>query len=135
MRHAGRRFRRTNRVKMLHSNRTGLETKPQYTLQMDHWRCISALVLLALFSPLFQSCAGSRSLHQEGLVGRIWVVGNEPFTRLVIELDNKQMYYIKNESPVFKSLWGIQGERVHLDIAEIDPDTEEILVSRNKIVQ
>lgn len=92
-------------------------------------------LLFASVLLILQACAATQNHQPRSLIGRIWVIGNEPFTRLAVELDDKRLYYIKQESPVFEALWKLQGERVHLQIVKINSETEEILVSQYKLVQ
>jgi hypothetical protein len=72
---------------------------------------ILLVALLVSSASLFTSCASSAwQVNEERIVvGRIFVTGNEPFTKLAIELGNHQVYILHCDGPTAKLLVASQG--------------------------
>ena len=58
--------------------------------------------------------AGSMKLGNEEveIVGRVYVMGNEPFTQVALKLDDGQVYALLGEHD--KELRGLQGKRLSI---------------------
>ena len=73
------------------------------------WTVILPGALLLFF--LGNLGAGSMKMEEEiQVTGRIYVMGNEPFTQLGIELDNGKVYALVGEHD--QELRGLQGKRL-----------------------
>jgi hypothetical protein len=80
-------------------------------------------VLPLLFVAFFLcGCAGSRqSLPERGTItGRIFVIGNEPFTKLAIETPEGIMYPLKCDKKTEQELRKKQGQMVRCEYDGIE---------------
>lgn len=60
----------------------------------------------------------------KALTGKLYVIGSEPFTRLVLEIDPDKILIISKESPVYPELWKRQGQILTLKIRRHDNPAE-----------
>ncbi len=72
---------------------------------------VAAIVLLSLFTT---SCSTykNNSNEMKSVVGRIMVVGAEPFTRLAIQTSSNKAFLIESNKKLQKLLLKNQGKRV-----------------------
>jgi hypothetical protein len=82
------------------------------------------IILFSLLILLLSDCAVSNvdSKGNKGMItitGTIRVIGNEPFTHLVITTDGGKDYLIKGE--LEKELRGLQYQRVEINGEELPP--------------
>ena len=56
----------------------------------------------------------------EKLKGRIYITGNEPFTRLALKDKNGNVYYLQCEKNMKEQLWELQGKAVVIYYVSID---------------
>ncbi len=60
----------------------------------------------------------------KALTGKLYVIGSEPFTRLVLEISADKIYIISKDSPVYPELWKRQGQTITLEIRRHDNPAE-----------
>lgn len=82
-------------------------------------RRVTALVFAFLIVSLFNACSTTKDAagytDKDGksgiqtLKGKIIVIGNEPFTKLALQLDNEKVYLLKCKDELAKKLWRNQG--------------------------
>ena len=56
----------------------------------------------------------------EELKGRIYITGNEPFTRLALKDRKGDVYYLQCEKNMKEQLWELQGKAVVIYYVSID---------------
>ena len=75
---------------------------------------INDLLWITLLVFIFQGtlwAGGMKSGNEEvEIVGRVYVMGNEPFTQVALKLDDGQVYVLLGEHD--KGLRGLQGKRL-----------------------
>ena len=76
---------------------------------------ISVLCMLML-----AACAGSRQeLDKQVILGKIQIIGNEPFTQLAVEDKTETVYILKCSKDIEKQLLKLQGQPIRLYCSEI----------------
>lgn len=73
---------------------------------------ISLMVLNLIFITTLVSCSSSKQILSKKISGRIYTIGNEPFTNFGIEDSDGTVYKIMKDSPVYKQLNKLQGKTV-----------------------
>lgn len=92
---------------------------------------ILIFILLCIYTV---SCTSSiKQSDFQFVVGRIYVIGNEPFLQLGIEDEQKKIHIISTKSIVYDELWDVQLKRVELKC--IVNDTGELIVTEFKILE
>jgi|GEM_PF-536152 hypothetical protein len=78
------------------------------------WRDLKAIFHVSLLFPIFLLTLGAGSMKSESdeiqLVGRVYVMGNEPLTQVALKLDDGQVYVLLGDRD--KELRGLQGKRL-----------------------
>lgn len=76
-------------------------------------RGIISLIIVLLITSLFNVCSPTKGAadknQKQTLAGKIIVIGNEPFTKLALQLDNEKVYLLKCKDELAKKLWRNQG--------------------------
>ncbi|MBM4171884.1 MAG: hypothetical protein FJ214_08460 [Ignavibacteria bacterium] len=75
---------------------------------MNHKKSIVFLMLL-IIPFIFISCCNCGSENETYLNGKIVVVGNEPFAKLALEIENNKLYILEGDELIIKELWKQQG--------------------------
>lgn len=70
------------------------------------------IVIILLFITTLISCSSSKQILVKEISGRIYSLGNEPFTNFGIEDSNGTAYIIMKDSPVYTQLNKLQGKTV-----------------------
>ncbi len=76
------------------------------------------LILLAVIVINIIGCAGSSNTNNK-LSGTLYVAGNEPFTYLALNTEDRTVYKIVCSDSLKKELWQLQGKSVELNYSEI----------------
>ncbi|MBI1939410.1 MAG: hypothetical protein HYS25_14975 [Ignavibacteriales bacterium] len=68
-------------------------------------------ILFVFSSALISGCCNcGKSINEERILnGYISVVGNEPFTRLALNMDDNKVFILECSDELKKELWGKQG--------------------------
>lgn len=68
-------------------------------------------ILFAFSSILISGCCncGSSIKDERTLSGYISVIGNEPFTKLALNMDDNKVFILECNDELRKELWGKQG--------------------------
>jgi hypothetical protein len=78
------------------------------------WRDLKAIFHVSLLFSIFLLTLGAGSMKSGSdeiqVVGRVYVMGNEPLTRVALKLDDGQVYVLLGEHD--KELRGLQGKRL-----------------------
>jgi hypothetical protein len=89
-------------------------------------------LFILLLGLLLGSCSSTRhSLPDTGMLdGVIFSIGNDPFTKLGIQVENKSMIILRCSKEVEKELRSHQGQQVRIlyDAIEDTPDGISVLV-------
>lgn len=74
-------------------------------------RILFLFVLFAFSSILIPGCCNcGKSINEERtLSGYISVMGNEPFTKLALNMDDNKVFILECSDELKKELWGRQG--------------------------
>ena len=77
-------------------------------------KIINDLLRITLLIIIFQGTLGAGSMkagsEEVEIAGRVYVMGNEPFTQVALRLDDSQVYVLLGEHE--KELRGLQGKRL-----------------------
>ncbi len=69
---------------------------------------------------LFCSCSLFKTDNTNSAIkGRVYITGNEPFTRLALEDKKGRIFYLTCDEKVKKELWKFQGKAVLIYYTEI----------------
>jgi len=71
---------------------------------------IHGLFLIAGLLSIFVATLGAGSMKEIQVTGKVYIMGNEPFTHVAIESDDGQVYALVGEQS--KELRRLQGRRV-----------------------
>ncbi len=72
-------------------------------------------LLTSIVVLFFTSCSSTQML-----TGKVYVVGNEPFTYLAFEIDKATMLKISEKSPSYNELWKHQTELLEIVYKTVD---------------
>ena len=61
--------------------------------------------------------------------GTVYVIGNEPFTSLAVELPDWKMYRLSTTKEIRQQLLAIQGKKVEVQYSKIDSTAEGLTLS------
>lgn len=100
---------------------------------------MKTLGLVALLTTLLCACGGQKEVvHTNGVfVGTLLVVGNEPFTNLSVQSNDRGVYIIqKDTTSLYSSLWQLQGKRVRIQFhaSGASSDSTHIIVDHCDIL-
>ena len=73
-------------------------------------------ISLLIITIVIINCAGSKV---DTIQGKLYVSGNEPFTFLIIESEDGNIYKIECSDSLQTELWKMQGEIINLEIEDI----------------
>ncbi len=76
------------------------------------------MALLIVFLLPF-SCSGSRQQVIRDVSVRLYVAGNEPFTRLLAEFADGKTMEISQQSPDYNTLWSMQTRTIRIIEARV----------------
>jgi hypothetical protein len=81
-------------------------------------------IFAALF--IFASCSSSDFTENSSgvLIGQIYVVGNDPFTKLAVQISSAKMLILKCDKETETLLWKHQGEDVKITYKGTTPDPD-----------
>jgi hypothetical protein len=85
-------------------------------LSMIGKRIFISLTLLVMINCSFFQPSGKDG----NLKGRIFITGNEPFTRLALKDRKANVYYLQCEKNLKEQLWELQGKAVIIYYVSID---------------
>jgi len=101
--------------------------------------CLRNFVLLAWI--LVVCLAGCSTSELSGdamriIVGKVYVIGNEPFTKLAVEMENKQVYVLECTKEMQAMLLAKQGQlvRVHFRTMKNVPEGKAVAVSEAEVL-
>ncbi len=78
-------------------------------------------ILISLFLLVMINCSFFQSSGKdEKLKGKIYITGNEPFTRLALKDRKGNVYYLQYEKNMKEQLWELQGKAVVIYYVSID---------------
>jgi len=75
-------------------------------------------ILLAVIVISIIGCAGNCNANNN-ISGTLYVAGNEPFTYLALDTEDRTVYKIECTDSLKKELWKLQGKLVDLNYTEI----------------
>jgi hypothetical protein len=95
------------------------------------------LIFAALF--IFASCSSSDFTENSSgvLTGQIYVVGNDPFTKLGLQTSNTKMLILKCDKETEALLWKHQGEDAKITFkgTEQSPDGISLKVTKAELIK
>jgi hypothetical protein len=94
-------------------------------------------LLLAVF---LWSCGGQKELDEATpvLIGTVYVIGNEPFTELSIQTEDRSIRIVqKDTTELYRRLWKMQGQklRIHFRPANTASDSTHIILEHFELVK
>ena len=93
------------------------------------------LLLIFSISLIFVSgCASSEVAIQDPVVGIIKVVGNDPFTNLAIEINNKVSYILECTEDVKKELLKNQGKVFEIKYNSVKNNEQGVVLVVEKAI-
>jgi hypothetical protein len=98
---------------------------------------IAPVVLLTV---LLWACGSQKELDEATpvLIGTVYVIGNEPFTDLSIQTDDRRVRIIqKDTTESYRRLWKLQGQkfRIHFRPAKAASDSTHIILEQFELVK
>jgi hypothetical protein len=96
--------------------------------------CLGAWVFFLYVLFMYPTGCSTSELSNDTMrtvVGRVQVIGNEPFTKIAVEMENKQVYILECTKEVRAMLLGSQGQlvRVHFRSMKNIPEGKAVEVS------
>jgi uncharacterized protein YcfL len=92
---------------------------------LSTWRLVFIFTTLAAFL-LGNGCSSHKETIRGTIQGTIFVVGNEPFTALAVEVSQERMYRIASSADIRQHLLALQGKKVELQYSSVDTTAEGI---------
>lgn len=94
---------------------------------------------LLFFTVIIVSCCylagcSSAASVQNPVIGIIQVVGNDPFTRLAININDKDVYLLECTKEVEADLWKNQGKIYEIKYSEVRKSSEGTTLVVNKAI-
>jgi hypothetical protein len=88
------------------------------------------IFIIFIFSLLFFTCSGSDNKNDEKsiIIGKIFVVGNEPFTKLGLQVDKEKMYILDCTKELEEKLLQRQGMIVKVHFVKMEKTPEGFLI-------
>ena len=103
--------------------------------------CSSHDVVLIVLILLVSGAGCTRTSELSGneartIVGKVYVMGNEPFTRLAVEMENKQVYVLHCSKEIETMLLSKQGQlvRVHIKSMMNIPEGKAVEVTEAEVI-
>jgi len=87
---------------------------------------IGPVVLLAV---LLWACGGQKELETATpvLIGTVYVIGNEPFTDLSIQTDDRRIRIVqKDTTELYRRLWKMQGQKLRIHFLPVDSASDSM---------
>ena len=89
---------------------------------------------------LLWGCGGQKELDQTShvFVGTVYVIGNEPFTNISIQTDDRRMRIVqKDTTELYRRLWKMQGQklRIHFRPVNTVSDSTHIILQHFELVK
>jgi hypothetical protein len=84
------------------------------------------MILPALLLP--NGCSSHKETTRGTIQGTVFVVGNEPFTTLAVEVSQGKMYRIASSADIRQHLLALQGKKVELQYSSVDTTAEGIML-------
>ena len=100
---------------------------------------MKTLGLIVLLTTLLCACGGQKEVvhTKDVVVGTVLVVGNEPFTNLSVQSDDRRVRIIqKDTTTLYRSLWKLQGKtvRIQFHAGGVPSDSTHIIVDHCEVV-
>jgi uncharacterized protein YcfL len=95
------------------------------------WELPLRLVFIITLLPallLTNGCSSHKETTRGTVQGTVFVVGNEPFTALAVEVSQGKMYRIASSAEIRQHLIALQGKKVEVEYSRIDTTAEGITV-------
>ena len=94
---------------------------------------------VVLLATIVCACGGQKeTIQTKGvLVGTLLVVGNEPFTNLTVQSDDRRVRIIqKDTTALYRGLWRLQGKKVRIQFhaSGASSDSTHIIVDHCDIL-
>jgi uncharacterized protein YcfL len=81
---------------------------------------------------LTNGCSSHKETIRGTVQGTVFVVGNEPFTTLAVEVSQGKMYRIATSTDVRQHLLALQGKKVEVQYSRIDTLADGITLQVEK---
>lgn len=92
-------------------------------------------ISLFIFFIAIIHCSLFRDVQPEQKIkGRIFITGNEPFTRLALEDMKGKVYYLQCSDKIQETLWDLQGKEVLIYYESIDKNEAGRFVKVKKYI-
>jgi hypothetical protein len=75
---------------------------------------------------LGNGCSSHRETIRGTIQGTVFVVGNEPFTTLAVEVSQGRVYRIATSADIQQRLLALQGKKVEVQYSRVDSTAEGI---------
>jgi uncharacterized protein YcfL len=99
------------------------------------WRRLLRVVFIFTILPallLTNGCSSHKATIRGTIQGTIFVVGNEPFTTLAVEVSQGKMYRIATSADIRERLLALQGKKVEVQYSRIDTTAEGITLQAER---
>lgn len=93
---------------------------------------VTRIVVLLTMAMIGVTCAGEKEAAKGTIQGTIYVIGNEPFTSLAVEVSEGRMYRLSTSTETRQRLLALQGRKVMVEYSRIDTTAEGITLSVDK---
>jgi uncharacterized protein YcfL len=93
------------------------------------WQLPLRLVFIFTLLPallLASGCSSHKATIRGTIQGTVFVVGNEPFTTLAVEVSQGKMYRIATSADIRQRLLTLQGKKVEVQYSRVDTTAEGI---------
>jgi hypothetical protein len=93
---------------------------------------VTKIVVLLTVAVICARCSGEKEATKGMIQGTIYVIGNEPFTSLAVEVLEGRMYRLSTSTETRYRLLALQGRKVMVEYSRIDTTAEGITLSVDK---
>jgi hypothetical protein len=93
---------------------------------------VTKIVVLLALAVISAKCSGEKEATKGTIQGTIYVIGNEPFTSLAMEVSEGRMYRLSASAETRHRLLALQGRKVMVEYSKIDTTAEGITLSVDK---
>ena len=103
------------------------------TVDSNAVKTIGPVMLLAL---LLWACGSQKELDEATpvLIGTVYVIGNEPFTDLSLQLDDHRIRIIqKDTTELYRRLWKMQGQKLRIHFRPMDAASDSTHITLEQI--